>query len=105
MCPNCGLTNVHVSSWLKRDDGETAVFSCADCGWKGGPKEFRVPCTKCGDSVPWSEIELDAECNVVCRVCYLKDPPPEDIAGMFHDTFSESNLNGGEFSDIVGLIN
>ena len=84
MCQNCGVGTVRLQSWLKHNDGK-AEFMCLDCGWKGDAKTFRVPCTACGCSVPWPEIELNAECDIVCRPCYLKDPPAEDVAGMFHD--------------------
>jgi predicted RNA-binding Zn-ribbon protein involved in translation (DUF1610 family) len=86
MCPSCGLGNVRVSSLLQRDEGESALFTCQECGWTGDAKTFRVPCTGCGDSVPWAQIELDHDCNVVCRPCYLREPPVKDILGLYHDT-------------------
>ena len=90
MCPDCGLRNVKLISL--DDDGEgTAAFVCPDCGWQGDKETFKVPCTACGCKVPWKAIELDGECNVVCRECYLKNPPEEDILGMFHDAHVEQS--------------
>jgi hypothetical protein len=84
MCPDCGVGKVKLLS-MDDDGAGTAAFVCLECGWQGDKQTFTVPCTACGCKAPWRSIELDAECNVVCRACYLKDPPAEDILGMFHD--------------------
>lgn len=49
----------------------------------GVPESFN--CTECGAPTPTKEVELNAECAPVCRACYLKDVPPEDIEGILHD--------------------
>lgn len=49
-------------------------------------------CANCGRNVAQVQIELDAECNVVCLPCYLADPPAEDVEGALHDI--QCRLNG-----------
>ena len=45
----------------------TATFGCFACR-----KRFRAV-----------EANLDAASNLICGECYVADPPPEDVEGIF----------------------
>ena len=49
----------------------------------GIPENFNY--TECGAPTPTKEVELNADCAPVCRACYLKNIPEEDIQGILHD--------------------
>jgi hypothetical protein len=42
---------------------------------------YPMTCARCGRDVARVAIELDAECRIVCRDCYLADPPADDVDG------------------------
>ena len=42
-------------------------------------------CSSCHGDFSIREVELNGECQPICRRCYLKDVPEEDIDGMLHD--------------------
>jgi hypothetical protein len=93
MCPDCLGANVAIRQFdwaeMHGEHGTESAFICQDCGWYGDADDFSVPCSECKCKVAWSKIELDGDCNVVCRECYLANPPQEDIDGEFHDAVAE----------------
>jgi hypothetical protein len=107
MCPECLGTNIKFEQYDFGVCSETGYhdagkcFTCQDCGWYGDTNDFSVPCSACKRSTPWAVIELDKDCNVVCRECYLANVPQEDIDGALHDAAvalmseGESNTLGG----------
>ena len=40
-----------------------------------------MTCFVCGQDVANVTVELDEKCRIVCRVCYLADPPAGDVDG------------------------
>jgi hypothetical protein len=105
MCPDCGSDQVVVKQfeWSEShgldgpsEHGTDTAFVCQQCGWYGDTNDFRVPCTTCRRSVAWAAIELDKDCNVVCRECYLANVPQEDIDGALHDAVATNKTLGGE---------
>ena len=51
-----------------------------------GPNVFR--CQDCGEWCGLIELNLTANDAPVCIACYLENPPPEDIEGVFAEVMA-----------------
>ena len=47
------------------------------------PRGATFVCFACHRRVSGDDVNLDADNNLICGECYLADPPPEDVAGIF----------------------
>ena len=45
-------------------------------------------CFACHRRVSGDDVNLDAENNLICGECYLADPPPEDVDGIFAEVIA-----------------
>jgi hypothetical protein len=56
------------------------------------PGESAFRCRSCSEWHPYTELNIDADDVPVCNDCYLENPPPEDVDGVFAEVIAHMDV-------------